>query len=161
MTPKPTGRLRGDDLVLTRTFRAPIEDVWTSVTDSASTARWFGPWERVDGDKIKIQMAFEEGKPWLDGTIEACEAPAVLTVRTKSAYGEKVLALTLTEAAGVTTLELVHRRVNRAAVGELGPGWEYYLDQLVAAREGEELPTFDAYYPAQKAYFAELAGGGA
>ena len=42
MTPKPTGRLSGDDLVLTRTFRAPIDDVWTSVTSSESTARWFG-----------------------------------------------------------------------------------------------------------------------
>ena len=44
MNPKPIGRLRGDDLVLTRTFRAPIDDVWTSVTSSESTARWFGPW---------------------------------------------------------------------------------------------------------------------
>jgi hypothetical protein len=34
-------------------------------------------------------MAFEEGKPWLDGTIEQCEAPHYLAVRTKSAYGEK------------------------------------------------------------------------
>ena len=59
MNPKPTGRLRGDDLVLTRTFRAPLDDVWTSVTASESTARWFGPWERVEGDKkIRIQMAF-------------------------------------------------------------------------------------------------------
>jgi uncharacterized protein YndB with AHSA1/START domain len=31
MNPQPTGRLRGDDLVLTRTFRAPIADVWTSL----------------------------------------------------------------------------------------------------------------------------------
>ena len=42
MTPTPSGRLRGTDLILTRTFRAPIEDVWTSVTDPESTARWFG-----------------------------------------------------------------------------------------------------------------------
>ena len=27
----PTGRLQGDDLLLTRTFRAPIDDVWASV----------------------------------------------------------------------------------------------------------------------------------
>ena len=68
MSPKPTGSLRGNDLVLRRTFRAPIDDVWTSVTSSESTARWFGPWERAGDDKkIRIQMAFEEGKPWLDG----------------------------------------------------------------------------------------------
>ncbi len=157
MTPKPTGRLSGNELVLTRTFRAPIDDVWTSVTSSESTARWFGPWERVPGDddtKIRVQMAYEEGKPWLDATIERCEAPHLLTVHTKSSYGGK--KLTLAEAAGTTTLELVHHQVDRNAVGEFGPGWEYYLDMLVAAREGTTEPTFDTYYPAQKAHYTAL-----
>jgi uncharacterized protein YndB with AHSA1/START domain len=159
MTPKPTGRLSGGDLVLTRTFRAPIDDVWTSVTSSESTARWFGPWERVPGDddrKIRVQMAYEEGKPWLDGTIERCEEPHLLTVRTKSSYGEKTLSLKLVEASGTTTLEFVHHQVNRKAIGELGPGWEYYLDMLVAAREGTTQPTFDTYYPAQKPHYTAL-----
>ena len=161
MSPKPTGRLRGDDLVLTRTFRAPIDDVWTSVTSSESTARWFGPWERVEGgdDKqIRVQMAFEEGKPWLDGTIEHCEAPHHLAVRTNGGYGEKLLSMKLTESAGTTTLEFVHHKVDRKMVGAFGPGWEYYLDNLVASREGKPLPAFDAYYPAQKAYFTSLEG---
>ena len=30
MSPRPTGRITGNDLVLTRSFRASIEDVWTS-----------------------------------------------------------------------------------------------------------------------------------
>jgi uncharacterized protein YndB with AHSA1/START domain len=159
MSPKPTGRLRGDDLVLTRTFRAPIADVWTSITASESTARWFGPWEpTAEEKKIRIQMAFEEGKPWLDGTIEHCEAPHHLAVRTKSGFGEKLLSLKLSESAGTTTLEFVHHRVNRKMVGELGPGWEYYLDALVASREGGEKPKFEAYYPAQKAHFVALDG---
>ena len=157
MNPKPTGRLRGNDLVLSRTFRAPIDDVWTSVTSSESTARWFGPWEPTGDDKkIRIQMAFEEGKPWLDGTIERCEAPHHLAVRTKSAYGEKLLSMTLSESAGTTTLEFVHHQVNRKAIGELGPGWEYYLDMLVAAREGNSPPKFDTYYPAQKEHYTAL-----
>lgn len=159
MTPKPTGRLSGNDLVLTRTFRAPIQDVWTSVTSSESTARWFGPWERVPGDddkKIRVQMAYEEGKPWLDGTIEQCDAPHLLTIRTKSAYGEKRLSMKLVEASGTTTLEFVHHQVNRKAIGELGPGWEYYLDMLVAAREGKSPPKFDTYYPAQKEHYTKL-----
>ena len=45
MSPKPTGHVRGNDLILTRTFRAPIDDVWTIVTESENTALWFGSWE--------------------------------------------------------------------------------------------------------------------
>ncbi len=160
MSPKSTGRLRGNDLVLTRTFRAPIADVWTSVTASESTARWYGPWERVPGDdkKIRIQMAFEDTKPWLDGTIDECDAPHRLSVRTKGTYAEKRLSLKLTETAGTTTLEFVHHEINRKMIGEFGPGWEFYLDKLVAAREGTEGPKFEDYYPAQKAYFTALEG---
>ena len=46
MTTTPTGRLvpaaGGSALVVSRTFRAPIEDVWASVTEPDRTARWFG-----------------------------------------------------------------------------------------------------------------------
>ncbi len=153
MNPTPNGRLRGDDLVITRTFRAPIDDVWTSVTSSESTARWFGPWERAPGDdekKIRIQMVFEEGKPWMDATIEHCEEPDGFSVRSGHGWA---LSMKLTETSGTTTLEFIHHGVNRKEMGEVGPGWEYYLDMLVAAREGRELPKFDTYYPAQKEYF--------
>ena len=46
---QPTGRLEGNDLVLTRKFEAPIEDVWTSITKSESTARWYGSWTGTPG----------------------------------------------------------------------------------------------------------------
>ena len=127
--------------------------------DLRDTARWFGPWEPTGEDKrIRIQMAFEQGTPWLDGTIERSEPPRHLAVRTKGTYGEKLLSITLSESAGTTTLEFVHHRVNRMAIGELGPGWEFYLDMLAASREGRPLPAFEAYYPAQKAHFASQAG---
>ena len=32
MNPRPTGRIQGKDLVLTRSFRAPIDDVFDRVT---------------------------------------------------------------------------------------------------------------------------------
>jgi len=38
-------------------------------------------------------------------------------------------------------------------VGEVGPGWEYYLDALVASRDGQPAPDFDDYYPAMKEHF--------
>jgi uncharacterized protein YndB with AHSA1/START domain len=151
--PQPTGRLDGNDLILTRTFRAPIDDVWTSITAPDSTARWFGRWEGKPGtgSKIKVQMAFEQGEPWLDATIERCEAPHLLQLATNERY-----EITLSESNGVTTLRFVHHLPDRSGAGEYGPGWEYYLDMLVAAREGGPRPSFDSYYPSQKAYFVAL-----
>ena len=58
MTNPPSGELvrtaEGDALVVTRTFRAPIEDVWASVTEPDRTARWFGTWkgDAAAGTKI-------------------------------------------------------------------------------------------------------------
>jgi hypothetical protein len=131
------------------------------VTNSESTARWFGPWERVPGDddkKIRVQLAFEEGKPWTEGTIERCDEPHHLTIRTQDANGTWLLSLKLSETSGTTTLELIHHHIDRKALGAVGPGWEYYLDNLVAARERQPLPKFDSYYPSQTAYFEALEG---
>ena len=48
-------------------------------------------------------------------------------------------------------------RVELEQLGEIGPGWEYYLDQLVASKTGAALPDFNDYYPAQREYYADLA----
>jgi len=41
-------------------------------------------------------------------------------------------------------------------IGDYGPGWEYYLDMLVAARDDLPTPSFDDYYPAMKGYYEAL-----
>jgi uncharacterized protein YndB with AHSA1/START domain len=155
MSPTPTGRLSGHDLVLTRRFRAPIDDVWASVTEPERTARWFGGWEGDGrpGGAIKVQMIQEEGRPWIDMTVDACEAPRRLAISSPGEHGWR-MELALTEAAGVTELRFTHYLTSTAAVGDYGPGWEFYLDALVAAREGTPAPVFTDYYPAQQAYFA-------
>jgi uncharacterized protein YndB with AHSA1/START domain len=148
----PTGRLQGDDLLLTRTFRAPIDDVWASVTESERTARWYGPWrgEPGAGRTIEVQMIQEEGGPWMEMTIEACEPPRRLAL---SSGGGWHLELELSHAAGVTELVFTQHRIKPEEVGDIGPGWEFYLDALVAAREGRPLPSFDDYYPAMKDHY--------
>jgi uncharacterized protein YndB with AHSA1/START domain len=159
MSKKPTGHLRGNDLILTRSFRAPIEDVWTSVTKSEHTERWFGKWEGDGrpGGTIRMLMVFEKGDAWTSATIETCEAPHHLSLKTKDSYGEWHLELKLREANGTTELEFVHHLTDTKGAGEIGPGWEYYLDNLVAARAGTPLPTFEEYYPSQKDYWIGLA----
>lgn len=64
-----------------------------------------------------------------------------------------LLEMALTETAGVTELRFTQHVTTTDAVGEVGPGWEYYLDALAAAREDRPLPTFDDYYPSLKEHF--------
>ena len=159
MIDQPTGRLvpstDGTDLVLHRTFRAPIEDVWASVTESDRTARWFGPWEgdAAPGRTIKVQMSYEESAPWFDALIEVCDPPRRLSVSTTAESGGMRLELLLSHADGRTELRLVQHLDTIDGVGEMGPGWEYYLDLLVAARDGLPTPSFADYYPAMKPYY--------
>ena len=155
MSPTPTGRLFGNDLVLTRTFRAPVADVWASLTDPERTARWFGPWQGdpAPGRTIKVQMVQEEGKPWMDMTIDACDPPRRLAMSAVDEHGNWYLDMVLAESAGVTELRFTQQLTDTEGVGEVGPGWEYYLDALVAARDGRPMPDFNDYYPAMKEYF--------
>lgn len=158
MSPRPTGRLNGDELIITRSFRAPIEDVWTSVTKSESTERWFGRWEGEAGvgKTIRLLMVFEKGDAWMNVLIEKCEPPRHLVVMSKSDFGEKRLELKLAQTGDTTELTFVHYLGDKKKMaGEFGPGWEYYFDNLVAARAGEPLPKFEDYYPSQKQYFLD------
>lgn len=162
MTRTPSGKLirtsEGCDLVLQRTLRAGIDDVWASVTEPQRTARWFGRWEGegAPGNTIKLQMAFEEQEPWCDLRIDVCEPPRRLVVSMLDDAGAWQMELRLSEEDGSTTLQLIHHLDTDVAVGEAGPGWEYYLDMLVAARDNAPLPSFDGYYPAQKVYYDAL-----
>ncbi|MFY1615182.1 SRPBCC family protein [Micromonospora sp. WMMD736] len=165
MTRTPAGRLfrtaTGHDLVLTRTFRAPATDVWASLTESERTARWFGPWQgdARPGNTIRVQMAYEEQQPWCDVRVEECEAPRRLVVSMVDDHGDWLLGFALTETDGVTELRFTQHLSSLDGVAEVGAGWEYYLDMLVASRDGTPRPEFDEYHPAMRPYYEALAEG--
>ena len=102
----PTGDIvrtpAGVDLVLTRTYSAPIADVWASVTEPERTARWFGAWrgEPGPGRTVQVQMAFEESAPWFDVVIESCAPPRHLVLVMGDGAGASRLELELGEVAG-------------------------------------------------------------
>jgi uncharacterized protein YndB with AHSA1/START domain len=149
----------GRDLVIVRTFRAPIEDVWASITESERTARWWGAWtgEPGPGRTIRYTMAFEADGPASDMLIEACEPPRHLAVRAINDYGDWRLEAHLSESDGVTEMRFTHHLDDKTNIGDVGPGWEYYLDNLVASRTGATMPDFNDYYPSQKQYYLDLA----
>lgn len=161
MTPQPTGRVErhGDrcTVVLSRTFDAPIDQVWAAVTESDRTARWFGPWS---GDpttgRVTVILSAEDGAPPSEIEIRECRAPHSLRTSTQSEGGEWLLDLELAEVGGSTTLTLTHPDVDPAMVEAIGPGWEYYLDRLVAAETGGDPSAVDFerdYFPAMAEHY--------
>jgi len=160
MIAHPTGRVlltaSGADLVIERSFRAPVEDVWNSIVEPDSMARWFGRWsgDAGPGKYVTLQLGFEKDAPPSQVLIEGCRPPAHLAVRLKDDHGDWRLELTLEQHGDSTRLRFVQHLADPALAGDAGPGWEYYLDMLVAARSGQPLPDFADYYPAQREYFA-------
>lgn len=169
MNTTPTGRREqradGTYVVLTRTFRAPIEDVWAAVTEPDRLARWIGRWtgDPAQGT-VRFEMLYEgEGAEQEEYTIDACEAPRRLVLTSHMAYDENTpatwhLELDLAEADGVTTLTFAQSMDDPAMAENVGPGWEYYLDRLVAAETGADPGAldFDDYYPALAGHYRAL-----
>ena len=58
------------------------------------------------------------------------------------------LSVTLTEAAGRTTLVFTHRMAEPYDASSIGPGWQYYLDRLDAVLADAPVPAvWDDYWP--------------
>lgn len=171
----------GDDyVVFERTFRAPIADVWAAVTEPERLERWIGTWT---GDPTSGEVVFRmtaEGEDVAPEIyrIEVCEPPRHLRTRSfvPEAPGEAgegragqsgpdqqewTLDLVLTEDAGMTTLRFAQAMVGPVHVAEVGPGWEYYLDRLVAAESGGDIEAIDFeadYYPAMSEHYRAVFG---
>jgi uncharacterized protein YndB with AHSA1/START domain len=164
MDATPTGTImtteRGPDLVLRRGFRAPAAEVWAMVTESERTATWFGSWtgEAAPGATVQLTMGFEEGTSSTDVLIERCEPPHHLRISTTDEHGSWLLELEVVEqGADASELVFTHHLEAGADLASIGPGWEYYLDMLVAAHAGAPLPEWETYYPAQKAWYEAAA----
>ena len=165
MTRIPTGRLErdGDRLTLfvTRTFAAPIDDVWAAITESDRLARWLGTWT---GDPatgtVSFRMGFE-GPDASDEKMEIRECDPPHTLKVTSYVGPYVwyLDVALSEADGLTTLAFTQPDVDHEDSLSIGPGWEYYFDRLVAVETGgiaPETADFESdYYPAMAEYYRE------
>lgn len=156
--PVPRGTVEhgpaGPELVLTRTFRAAAADVWASLTEPERLARWIGYWE---GDpstgRIQFFMTAESDDPEPEEyRITRCEPPHRFAGDTSVGDETWHLAFDLTEEDGVTTLTFRQVLGPSDDARNIGPGWEYYLDRLVAVREGRDAATVE-----WEPYLADLA----
>jgi uncharacterized protein YndB with AHSA1/START domain len=157
-------------IVFTRTFAAPLADVWAACTEPERMQRWIGTWT---GDPTSGQIAFRmtaegEDVPEEVYLVEVCEPPRRFVLRSRDAApfssdgsGPRVAwqhTLELTEADGVTTLTFTQvvpdGAVGADMVGSVGPGWDYYLDRLVTAVGGADPDriTFEPYLERSEHY---------
>ena len=135
--------------VARRTYPTDRADLWDALTDAERLPRWFLP---VSGDLREGGTYQLEGNA--GGTVERCTAPESFAVTWE--YGGTVswLEVTLTEADGGTTLELVHEAPVEPEFwalfgpGAVGLGWDLGLLGLgMYAESGEAVdPAFAASF---------------
>jgi uncharacterized protein YndB with AHSA1/START domain len=157
-------------LVFTRTFAAPLEDVWAACTEPERMQRWIGTWtgDPASGEVVFRMTAEGDDVPEEVYLVQVCEPPRRFVLRSRDAApfspdgsGPRVAwqhTLELSEADGVTTLTFTQVVPDGALgadmVASVGPGWDYYLDRLVTAFGGGDPSqiTFEPYLERSEHY---------
>ena len=134
--------------------------MWAAITEPERVARWLGTWT---GDPATGTVLFRDDvrgqePPGDEMEIRECEPPRRLAVTSQVGEQRWYLDVDLSEADGVTTLAFSQPDVDPEDALSVGPGWEYYLDRLVAAETGGDLAAIDFerdYYPAMADYYRQ------
>lgn len=66
------------------------------------------------------------------------------------------VSVQLVSAGSGTTVELRHELGAEDDIGDVGPGWEFYMDRFVAALSGGVMHPWDYYYPTMKEPYEAL-----
>lgn len=175
MAGEPNGRRErtpdGDTVVITRRLPHPIDVVWAWLTESDKLGVWIGEW---DGDPSTGVVSFRMTAEAADAsaepvTIDECMPPTRFRIRVSGGGGDPwALGVDLGDDetpdrdTASTTVLFSQRIDDEAALADIGPGWEYYLDRLDAALAGRDVSEVDFerdYHPAMSEYYRALAAG--
>ena len=153
------------NLVILRRFRATADEVWRELTESARLERWIGRWEGdpATGHVTFFMTAEDPDASGEEYTILECDRPRRFAGDTAATSGAWHLWFELApDEHGDTVLTFGQRLGPEDEVGSIGPGWEYYLDRLVAAQAGVDVDTvnWDDYVPALQPGYERLVAGG-
>jgi len=148
-------------LVILRRFRATADEVWRELTDSDRLERWIGRWEGdpKSGHVTFFMTAEDPDAEGADYTILECDRPRRFAGDTAPEAGGWHLWFELHEVRPGDTVLTFGQRLNpNEDVGEIGPGWEYYLDRLVASQAGVDVAgvKWEDYYPALEPAYERL-----
>jgi uncharacterized protein YndB with AHSA1/START domain len=168
MAIEPTGRREtrgfGEAVVFDRSFPTGADDIWALFTDPELLQRWIGTWA---GDPASGSVVFRmtaEGADAPEETvwIDECDAPRTLRIRIgalESPDQHWAYEIGLVETDGATTLTFATSARGVYPVSDTAPGWEYYLDRLVAAQSGSDPSGIDFardYYPAMSEHYRAM-----
>lgn len=141
------------ELTLERKVTADAIAVWPFLSESRELGLWFGTYAGdPDSGEVVVSLTAEEGEGTSAVEILDCQAPERLAVLTSDEAGTWSLEVELIdgghEQGSGTTIRFTHHDVALSALPDVAPGWEWYLDRLVAALGGHPMPEWDDDYPA-------------
>lgn len=149
--------VEGDGFIVRRTvaINAPIDRVWTAITDAAQIARWFGQAAVLDEVAVGAGGVFSfDGHGDFPVIIEELDPPRLIAYRWSNYDGKAVdpvdvdlsrstvFRFTLEPRAGGTQLTVVESGFDTLsdpaiAMESNRGGWDAELDELVAYLEGD------------------------
>jgi len=152
----PAGHVVADEhgmrLEFVRLVDAPVDRVWSVLTDSEQLGRWFGTWS---GDPATgfVMLRFNESPEDAYAetvTVVECAPRRRLAVVVPGPEGAWPLNVELqTRGDGGTFLLFTQRLAEPYDASSIGPGWHFYLDRMEAVLADEPLPAgWEDYFPA-------------
>lgn len=148
-------------LELRRSFRIRATKLWRYLVDSDYLDQWFGAWQGdPESRRVQVTLSAEEGSPTESVEILDCDQRALL-LEVRTGQGSERWQLELHIETRDEGSELVFRMpgLDPQMASSVGPGWEFYLDRLVAAVNGKDagLVVFEPdYYPGLSDYYKAL-----
>ena len=157
MTPvQPSGHaLRIGDTVrldVVRVFPHDWVTVFSFLTESARLGSWYGTWTGDPTTGTVLLSFVENPAEPAEVRILACEPPNSLTVGLPMGWE---VDLSLAPTPGGTHLVLTQLLDAATPPGDIGAGWEYYLDRLGRALDGKDPDDVDwaDYHPGLVAHY--------
>ena len=159
------GSLRSEDgkgvVRMEDRFKTHIDDLWSALTEPSRVARWYG---QVEGDlrpggefRVLVHGSGWEGT----GSVEACEPPRRLVVRTRELQenSDNVLEATLTADGDQTVLVIEARGMPLDKLPFYGVGWQIHVEDLAAYLTGRERHDDETRWSELVPGYQDLAAG--
>lgn len=137
---------QNEQMIIARQSELPPEELWSWVTESDKTARWFGPF-RFEGDRLFVTMIQEETQPEMEGRVLEHHRGERLTLKLGTDDSAWVIQLDVKPLASGSEISLSQDKTNSEQDPWIDAGWQFYLDCLLAATRDEPMPVFDDYAP--------------